>query len=131
MTNNSKNKRKNICLSESFWPGPIKQGYGYRIDLKFAIMVRTILVNMQNFKLLPVLLLELCHKNFLSRRERVIVIRYLPPVIQQNLKNHFLCLKTTKLYPPPHISMVFKQNKNSYAQFLRRLISKTTAATPW
>ena len=50
-------------------------------------------------------------------------------------KNHFLCLKTSFLaqsYNPLYISMVFKQNKKIHMfNFLRRLISKTTAATPW
>ena len=44
-----------------------------------------ILVNMQNLKLLAVLILEIRRqKNFLSRRERVITIRYLLPGIEQN-----------------------------------------------
>ena len=51
------------------------------------IMVRMILVNMQNFKLLAFLLLEIWpHKNFVSRREQVIRIRYLLPRIEQNSK---------------------------------------------
>ena len=50
-------------------------------------------------------------------------------------KNHFLCLKTPFLaqsYTPLCISIVFKQKQKFHRfNFSRRLISKTTAATPW
>ena len=101
------------------------------------IMVQTILVNTQKFSVIGFSTFRhLTSLNFLSRRERVIAMRYLPPGIEQNSKkNHFLCLKTSFLaqsYNPLYISMVLKQNKKIHMfNFLRRLISKTTAATPW
>ena len=62
------------------------------------IMIRMILVNMQNFKLLAFLLLEIWrHKNFLSRMKWVITIRYLPLGIEQNSR------KTT-FYAWKHLS---------------------------
>ena len=49
-------------------------------------------------------------------------------------KNHFLCLETPFLaqsYTPFCISIVFKQKQKFHRfNFSRRLISKTTAATP-
>ena len=46
-----------------FGPDPEKQGYGLRIELKFGTNNGTdntkILINMQNFKLLAILLLEI------------------------------------------------------------------------
>ena len=71
------------------------------------IMVWMILVNMQNFKLMTFLLLEIWrHKNFLSIIERVIAIRYLPSGFMQNSTKitfyawkHFFWLK---VIPPLH-----------------------------
>ena len=101
------------------------------------IMVWMILVNMQNFKLMAFLLLEIWrHKNFLSIMERVIVIRYLLPGLKQNsTKITFYAWKHLfwhKVIPPPLcISIVFKQKQKFHRfNFSRRLISKTTAATP-
>ena len=100
------------------------------------IIVWMIQVNMQNFKLMAFLLLEIWHQNnFLSKMKRVITIRYLPPGFKQN------STKTTfvpeNIFPGINlyllcISMVLKRNKKLHMlNFSRRLISKTTAATPW
>ena len=89
---------------------------------------------MQNLKLLAVLRLEIWrHKNFLSRREQVITIRYFYPWNRVKFeKITFLpenIFSGTKFYPLC-IYMVFKQNKKIHMfNFSRRLISKTTAAT--
>ena len=71
------------------------------------IMVWMILVNMHNFKLMAFPLLEIwCHKNFLSKMEQVIVIRYLPPGFKQNsTKITFYAWKHLfwhKVIPPLH-----------------------------
>ena len=96
------------------------------------IMVWMILVNMQNIKLLAVLLLDIWrHKHFLSRREQVIAIRYLPPGIEQNSKKSLFMAENifsgTKLYP---LCMVFKQNKNPYIQFFETSHFKNNCSNP-
>ena len=99
------------------------------------VMVRVILVNLQNFRVLVILLLEIWrHKNFLSGRKRVIAIRYLPPGIEQNSKKitfyawkHLFC---HRVIPPLHFHCFQAKQKFHRFNFSRRLISKTTAATP-
>ena len=120
----------------AFWPGPRKQGYGYRIDLKFATNNGTDYTSKRTkFKVIGCSTFrDMTLQNFLSRREQVIAIRYLPWNRANLEKSHLLCLKTFFLvqnYNPFCISIVFKQNKNIHMfNFSRRLISKTTAATP-
>ena len=84
-------------------------------------MVRMILVNMQNFKSMAFLLLEICHKNFLSRMQRVTAIRYLPPGIKQNsTKITFMpeiIFPGTNLYPSLHFHGFEAKQKNLYDQF--------------
>ena len=99
------------------------------------IMVRMILVNMKNLQLLAVLILEICrHKNFLSRREQVVAIRYLPPGIEQNSKKSLYMPENifsgTILYPSAFPWFSSKTKKSYQFNFSRRLISKTTAAIP-
>ena len=94
------------------------------------IMVRMILVNMQNFKLLSILLLEIWrHKNFLWNK------CYRDSKSSKTWEKSLLCLKTSFLsiiYTSLCIYMVLKQNKKFHTVFnySRRLISKTTAANP-
>ena len=88
------------------------------------IMVRMILVNMQNLKLLTVILLEIWrHKNFqkgTSHRDSI----FTPWNRAKLKKNHFLYLKTSFLaqnYTPLCISIVFKQNKNFICSIFREV----------
>ena len=82
------------------------------------IMVPMILVNMQNFKLLGFLLLEILHhKNSPSRMEQVIAIRYLSSKTPE--KSLFM---PENIFPGTLfcISMVLKRNKiNLYPQFFQ------------
>ena len=65
---------------------------------------------------------------------KISVIRCLPPGIEEKLeKNHFLCLKTSFLsqnYTPLCISMVFKQDKNSYVQYFETSHFKNNCSNP-
>ena len=99
------------------------------------IMARTIIVNMQNLKLLAVLLLEIWrHKNFLSRREQVIAIRYLPPGIEQSLKKSLFMPENlfcdTKLSPPPVFAWFSRKTKISYVQFFETSHSINNYSSP-
>ena len=96
------------------------------------IMVRMILVNLQNFRVLAILRLEIWrHKNFLSRRKWVIVIRYLPPGISKKITFYaWKQLFWHKIIPPLHFHCFQAKQKFHRFNFSRRLITKTTAATP-
>ena len=88
------------------------------------IMVWMILVNMQNFKLMAFLLLEIWrHKNFLSKMERVIVIRYLPPGFKQNSRKiTFYAWKHLfwhKVIPPSVFPLFSSKNKNFIGSIFR------------
>ena len=101
------------------------------------IMVWMILVNMQNFKLMAFLLLEIWrHKNFLSKMERVIVIRYLPPGFKQNsTKITFYAWKHLfwhKVIPPSVFPLFSSKNKNFIGSIFRDVsFQKQLQQPPW
>ena len=81
------------------------------------IMVWMILVNMQNVKLMAFLLLEIWrHKNFLSKMERVIAIRYLLPGFKQNSTkitfNAWKHLSWNKFIPPSAFPWFWSETRN-------------------
>ena len=100
-----------------FGPDPENKVRVNRLIWNLAlIMVWIILVNMQNFKLIAFLLLEIwCHKNFLSIMERVIAIRYLRPGVKQNsTKITFYAWKHIfwhKVIPPSALPLFSSKNK--------------------
>ena len=64
--------------------------------------------------------------------EQVIAIWYLPPGIEQHSRKiTFYVLPGTNLYPHMHFHGFEAKQKICMFNFSRRLISKTTAATPW
>ena len=101
------------------------------------IMVWMILVNMQNFKVMAFLLLEIWrHKNFLSKMERVIVIRYLPPGFKQNsTKITFYAWKHLfwhKVIPPSVFPLFSSKNKNFIGSIFRDVsFQKQLQQPPW
>ena len=101
------------------------------------IMVWMILVTMQNFKLMAFLLLEIWrHKNFLSKMERVIVIRYLPPGFKQNsTKITFYAWKHLfwhKVIPPSVFPLFSSKNKNFIGSIFRDVsFQKQLQQPPW
>ena len=93
-----------------FWPGPRKQGYGYRIDLKFAANNGTDDTSKHaKFKVIGCSTFRDVTSQIFPIQKGMShcdSIQYLPPGIEQNSKkNHFLCLKTFFLaqnYTPLH-----------------------------
>ena len=120
-----------------FWPGPRKQGYSYRIDLKFATNngmddtskhAKFKVIGCSTFK-------DMTSQKFIfqkgtSHRDLIFIpwnraklekITFMPENI----------FSGTKLYPPPlHFHGFQAKQKIHMFNFSRRLISKTTAATP-
>ena len=102
------------------------------------IMVRMILVNMQNLKLLAVLILEIWrHKNFLSSRGTSHRDLIYTPGIDKNStkKSPFMPqnIFSGKIVPRSAFPWFSSKTKRFICSSFscRRLISKTTAATPW
>ena len=99
------------------------------------IMVWMLLVNMHNFKLMAFLLLEIWrHQNFLSKMERVIAIRYLPPGFKQNsTKITFYAwkhLSWNKFIPPLHFHGFEAKQETLYAQFFKMSHFKNNCSNP-
>ena len=90
---------------------------------------------MQNLSLIALLVLEIWrHKISLGRRERVMILGYLPPENGFNFKKWVFMSRIVLLDPkltPMSISAIFKHRKNfSFSKFLGRLDEKRAAATP-
>ena len=88
-------RRRQLPGGKAFWPGPIKHGYGWGIDLKFG--TNNGMDNTSKHNWLFYFQRYNITKLLLSRREEVIVIRYLSPGIDKNSKRkHFF-------YPWKHL----------------------------
>ena len=119
-----------------FGPDPENKVMVNRLTRDFVpIMVRMTIVNIQNFQLLAFLLLEILrHKVTALRKGTNHRDSLINPWNRPNfVKNHFLSLKTSFLplnYTPLAFSSFSSKTKNPHDRNSRRLILKTTAATP-
>ena len=100
------------------------------------ITVRIILVNMENFKLLAFLLLEIWrHNNFLSRVKPVIAIRYLSPGIEQNLRKitfyTWKHLSWHKFIPSSAFLWFWSETKKFVCSIFRDISFQKQIQQPW
>ena len=96
------------------------------------IMVRMILVTMQNFKVLAFLLLEIWrHKNFLSRMEQVIAIRYLPLESSKTRKKSLFMPENIFPYTPSAFPWFWRETKKiPYVPFFETSHFKNNCSNP-
>ena len=118
----------------AFWPGPRKQGYGYRIDLKFATNNGNDDTNKHTkFKVIGCSTFrDMTSQIFPFQKGTSHGDSIFTPWNRAKLeKSHFLCIFSgTKLCVTLHFHGFQAKQKIHMFNFLRRLISETTAATP-